>query len=175
MEKFTLINKNAKMAFYLFLSDKIIELLNDSDKYTVAKKYLNLCWQWLNEKNVKADELYACLEPLDEEEETGIANFMCIETNTQYMKIWSCLCDAFGHIALEAYKFEGASFVPQPLECPESEIIEDFLENFKQLYENSDIADRLLDYLVEYYPVSNDNNVDIISLKNFLKYLYSME
>ena len=168
MEKFTLINRSAKMAFYLLLSDIIIEMLNDSDKYIVTKEYLNLCWQWINEKNVEADELYSYLES---EKELCVLNFMSSETNVQRIKAWSCLCYVVGHIALEAYKFEGAKFVPQTLECPEDEIIEDFLENFKQLYQNSDLADRLLEYLAEHYPASNDNEVDIESLRRLVNEL----
>ena len=166
MERFSLISQNAKIAFFLILSDELIDFLEGTEHYFKTKEYLKLYWKWFSDKDVIANDLYYCLENLDE---TGVANFMFSETDDRKIGVWSCLCDAFGHISFVAYQQEGAYSVPQPLECSESEVIADFLMNFRKLHKISNLADELLDYFIRSFPATSDNVVDIDFVRQYLE------
>jgi len=168
MERFCLISQDAKVAFFLLLSDELIDFLEDTEHYSKTKEYLNLYWKWFSGENVAEDDLYFCLE---NNNETGVANFMFSESDDSKIGVWSCLCDAFGYISLVAYQQACAQNVPQPLECGESEVIADFLVNFGKLHEISTLADNLLDYFVLRFPATGDNVVDIDFVRHYLKKL----
>ncbi len=66
MNQFNNLSVAAKVVYLLSLSDLIISNISSSEGYEVAIESLEKCWDWVNNKNIKAYNLYLYLENMDE-------------------------------------------------------------------------------------------------------------
>lgn len=165
METFYNISADAKVVYLLSLSDLIIDNISDSEGYELAIEALKKCWEWVRFKNVKADDLYHYLENMDE---TDVMTYMQMEDNADNERVWICLANALAYTIWEAYNYEKQKYVPQTIESVDDETIESFISNFRQVYENNNIANKLLDYLGINYPDGVDKELDTKMVKEFV-------
>ncbi|MNN39521.1 hypothetical protein D3C81_1535600 [compost metagenome] len=166
LDKFNLINSDAKVAFFLGLSEKVISKVSDSRNYSSLRAALNKCWEWLEHKIIEPDDLYWYLENLDD---TGIVTLMQLEEDDD-VKIWICIADALAFTIRCAYEFKKDEYLPSTIEGVEvEETIEEFCNNFNASLENAVyITDSYLNHLIENYPNSKEDRLSREEVINIL-------
>jgi len=166
MNKFELLNVNAKVSLLLSLTELIIEDISESNGYKFAIESRDKCWEWLKYKNILADDLYSYLENLEEQ---SLMDFLMLENDPYQEKIWICIANAFAYTTWEAYQFEKTKYIPQTIECVDYETIQQFIDNFKDVCKNgNDLWENLIDLLLI---ESNNNNegFEKLLIDQFLK------
>lgn len=149
MNQFNNLSVAAKVVYLLSLSDLIISNISSSEGYEVAIESLEKCWDWVNNKNIKAYNLYLYLENMDE---TDVMTYMQFQDDINKEKVWICIANALAYTVWAAYQYEKEKFLPQTIESVDYETIESFITNFNQVYMNSNLSDKLLHYLETNYP-----------------------
>lgn len=165
MKKFYNLSVDAKIVYLLSLSDLIVDNISSSDGYKVAVESLEKCWEWVRFKNIKAYNLYHYLENMDE---IDVMTYMQFEDNINKERVWICIANALAYTIWEAYQYEKEEYLPQTIESVDYETIESFISNFNQVYANSSVANKLLNYLEINYPEGTEKQIDISSIKNFI-------
>ncbi len=150
----------------LTLCDLIVDRLSLSSGYKIVVETIEKCWDWIRSKNVDADQLYYYLENLDEND---IMTYMQLEANEDNEAVWICIANTLAYITRDAYLYSDDTYMPETIECVDDETVENFLLNFHEIYRDSDVSDRLLDYMVMNYSVSNEQQIDLLQIKQFVK------
>src|SRR5690625_1962048 len=96
-----------QVAFYLGLSENIIYLLKDSEYYEDARKALDLCWEWFENKQVSGDEIYTLLD--HGTEFNGLFIQMQMDEDENNEAVWECIVTAVSLVNKEAYESEKRS------------------------------------------------------------------
>lgn len=152
---FSLINSEAQVVYFLGLSEKVIPNLVSSKNYETLRKALDRCWDWLEHKNIDADDLYWYFENLDD---TGVITLMQFEEDDYKLKIWICVADAIAFTIRQAYICQKDEYLPATIEAVDiEETINEFNTNFDAILDakkDNKSKDILLDYLIENYPNS---------------------
>lgn len=104
-------------------------------------------------KNVEASELYYYLENMDE---IDVMTYLQFADNTEDERVWICIANALAYIVWEAYQYEKRDYLPQTIECVDYETIDNFIINFNKIYLNSDVPNKLLNYLANLETYGND-------------------
>ena len=60
------ITQVAKSVYLLILCDLVVDRLSDSEGYEIVIEALGKCQEWVQIKNIEADQLYFYLENIDE-------------------------------------------------------------------------------------------------------------
>lgn len=160
--KFNDLAVDVRIVYLLSLCDLITEDISQSKGYQIVCEALEKCWQWIRDKNTEAYQLYLYLENMEEKD---VMTYMQFESDPHKEKVWICIGEALAYIIWEAYQYEGEEYLPQTIESVDLETIDDFIQNYKEIYPNSNLADELLYQLVRWYPYNMDKEVDIISVK----------
>lgn len=66
MNQFHNLSMDAKIVYLLSLSELIIGKISTSEGYEVAVEAIAKCWEWVDDKNIPAFNLYLYLENMDE-------------------------------------------------------------------------------------------------------------
>jgi hypothetical protein len=141
---FNALDTNVQTIFLMSLIDLIIDDIKQSQGYSVASEAVGKCWEWIGNKNVSADDLYDCLENIDE---TGVLTYLLLEKDQHREKVWICLSNALVYTTWAAYQYENRKYRPETIECVDSETIISFIENFRIVFSSPQILDNLLSYL----------------------------
>lgn len=60
--------------------------------------------------------------------------------------------------------------IPQTIECVGAETIESFFLNFHKVFSDSNVSDKLLDYMVmNYSNMNSQQSVDMLLIKQFVR------
>ena len=167
MDRFNSLIEEAKEVYLLVLCDLIADRISCSVGYEVAVEALEKCWEWVQSKNVEADQLYFYLETIDEKD---IMTYMLLEKNENNEAVWLCIANALAYIIWTAYQYDGETYMPETIECIDEETIESFWLNFNKTFVGSNISDKLLDYMVKNYSdKKHPQSVDILLIRQFVK------
>lgn len=166
MIKFERINSDAKVAYVLGLCEKVINNLSDSKGFEEARDSLNACWEWLEKKEINADDLYWYLENVDD---TGVITIMQLEENEDKINSWVCLGDAIAFTVKAAYEYQGETYLPATIEGVDIDTIKELDNNFNKAYNQGEsFKCKLLDFLIDNYPKESNKKIkkyDIIQLE----------
>lgn len=166
MNRFDNLSTDAKVAYLLSLSDLIIDEISHSEGFEVAREALEKSLEWLKFKNIEAYNLYLYLENMDE---IDVLTYMEFEEDSSKEKVWICVGNALAYTIWAAYQYEKEKYLPQTIESVDYETIESFIVNFKEVYDDSGLTDKLLDYLKKNYPNNINKKINIDSIKSFIK------
>jgi len=121
------ITVRARASFFLALAEKLFEGIDNEDEgYAQAREALENCWSWLEGKEVTADELYKYLENVDD---TGLMVFAYeVKDDPGKISIWNTVITSLMYIIWQAYRLEGAEYVPQTIEAVDETIIDYLIE-----------------------------------------------
>jgi hypothetical protein len=151
------LSSDGQVAFLLALSNKIVDIISTSVGYEQAKEALEVCWSWVEKKNVTGDNIY---EYLDNEDETGLVIQMQFEEDGRRVNVWNCIVDAIAFTSWKAYQHDGEKHLPAPIEEVDEDLIDHFLTAFHAVdSSNAQITERLVNYLLENYPTENSNPI----------------
>ena len=167
MTKLNNLTELAKSVYLLALCDLVVDKLFDSEGYEIAIEALGKCEEWVQTKNVEADQLYFYLENIDEND---IMSYMQMEREENKEAAWICVANTLAYIVRTAYDYEEAVYMPETIECVDDKSIESFLMNFYKVSFDENVSDKLLDYLVDNYSLENNGEqLDVLKIKQLVK------
>nr|WP_255517871.1 Imm6 family immunity protein [Thermoactinomyces sp. CICC 10523] len=156
------VNAEAKVAYLLTLTEKVMGKIENYEWYHLARKSIDMCWEWVEEKKHSGDELYLSL---DNEDGDGLCHIQGVAyindiTDPQEKSIWFCVTDSVFYATWQAYQYEKEEYVPQAIETVDDEMIDDFMEKIKKVdgYQE-EWAERLKQYLLENSPAGSDKKI----------------
>ena len=127
--------------FKLGIATWLSKSMQESQFYNKIEELLEVCWKWVENHEVSADDLYSLLD--DGTEFGGTFIYMQVD-DSKYESRWNCIFEAGASIASLAYEFEGKKYIPALLEEIDlaqqeeffSEQLENILGNKIQLLDN---------------------------------------
>ncbi|EUJ32209.1 Imm6 family immunity protein [Listeria cornellensis] len=161
---FERISSNGQVALLLVLSEKISSRISDSKNFAIARKGLDDCWEWVEEKKIEADALYWYLENLDD---TGILTVMQTEEDDGKLKAWICIADAVVFTIKEAYAFQDDKYLPATIEAVNIDTVEEFDTNFEDIYDLASAnKEKIINYFLELQGDQRINKNDLLKNVN---------
>ncbi|MCD7036739.1 immunity 6 family protein [Metabacillus sp. GX 13764] len=155
-------NNYIKVACTLTIAEKVFKEVSESDiRYAEGRKSLDACWLWVERGDINADSLY---ELIDNEDFTGISEYAEEEEDLNIARLWSLLVDAVSYTAWQAYKKEGAKYLPQSLEGIKDESIEVYINSAT---ETTFINDEEIEEILERILAEYEELKDIIITKEY--------
>ncbi|MBA4551230.1 hypothetical protein H1043_05555 [Thermoactinomyces vulgaris] len=164
MQWYMNINSEAGVAYLLCLTEKIINQVAEGKKD--VRKAISMCWGWVEEKKHHADDIY---EVFVNDEAQGVAMYYEFAEDPQQEVIWLCFNYAMEYTIWQAYEYENAIAVPQPIETVDDEIIDEFTKEIAKVdgYQE-EWAERLKEYLLKHYPPDSDKKIKREELLNII-------
>lgn len=126
-------NKYNKALFKLGIAIWLSKSMQGSQFYKQIEEILEVCWKWLENHEVSADDLYFLL---DDGTEFGGAFIYMQEDDPKYESRWNCIIEAGASIASLAYECEGKDYKPALLEEIDAEQEEFFNEQLRTIIGN---------------------------------------
>lgn len=123
--------------------------MQESQFYKQIEELLEVCWKWVDNHEVSANDLYSLL---DDGTEFGGAFIYMQEDDPKYESRWNCIFEAGASIASLAYEFEGEKDRPALLEEIDAEQEEFFSEQLENIFGNKT---QLLDNFKNYLSIQN--------------------
>lgn len=116
--------------FMLIFSEAIVEQLGTPYKPQILSAF-DACWDFLENKDRDGEELYAILD--DGTDYGGLFIYMQLDDNEADVPSWDNMTYAIATIAKVAYSYENKTELPSPLENIDDSLIENFIENLKEI------------------------------------------
>lgn len=116
--------------FMLIYSEAIYTQIKTQYKSQIRAS-LDDCWSFLENKNKTGKELYTLLD--DGTDFNGIFIYMQLDEDETNVPSWDNISYAVSSTAKEAYLFDNQKKLPSPLENIDSNLIELFIENLKEI------------------------------------------
>ncbi|MBA4548796.1 hypothetical protein H1R82_10955 [Thermoactinomyces intermedius] len=170
MSWYTQINEEARVAYLLSLTEKILDQVTKGP--ADARKTIDMCWVWVEEKKYDGGDLYSVF---DNEEDGGVSMFYedaVDEENSQQASIWLCINYALEYTIWQAYKFEYGhdNYVPQSIEIVDDEMIDEFTKEIaKTEGYQKEWAKCLKEYLLKHYPAGSEKKINREQLLNLIE------
>ena len=142
--------------FKLGIATWLSKSMQESQFYKQIEKLLDVCWKWLENHEVPADDLYSLL---DDGTEFGGAFVYMQEDDPKFEARWNCILEAGASIASLAYECEGKDYKPALLEEIDAEQEEFFSEQLQNIIGNKIQS---LDHFKNYLSVGNEQNKEKI-------------
>ena len=149
-------NKSNKALFKLGIAIWLSKSMQESQFYQKIDELLEVCWKWVENHEVSADDLYSLLD--DGTEFGGAFIYMQVD-DSKYESRWNCIFEAGASIASLAYEYEGKDYKPALLEEIDAEQEEFFSEQLKTIIGNKIQS---LDHFKNYLSVGNKKNKEKI-------------
>ena len=160
MKWYKKVNTDAKAAYLLALSEKILYNISGCEWFQEAREAMDMCWEWVEGKKYGADDLYYQFD----DEEDGlifIEGEKEVAESPQFMLILHTILEAICYIMWQAYKYEKKDYLPQILDLVSDESIEmDFMAKIKRIHGyQEEWSERLKEYLLKNYPARSDKQI----------------
>ncbi|WP_410769467.1 Imm6 family immunity protein [Fontibacillus sp. BL9] len=108
-----------------FLLKAYQDKMNDKESYNEGQRVIDLCKEWITNKEITADDIYGTI---DSEDGYDIVEFSCMEgISEEESSIWVLFTDIVCALCSLAYRMEHQKYVPQVIEGIIFEKIEDFV------------------------------------------------
>ncbi len=106
------VNMDAKAAYYLALSEKVLDKLAGYDWFSTVRKSMDMCWEWT--ENKKGDSYHMYLELADEDKGFYIIGleYDDLEEGSQEDFVYWCLFFAVSYTVKQALLFEKKNMKP---------------------------------------------------------------
>lgn len=126
-------NKSNKALFKLGIATWLSKSMQESQFYKQIEVLIEVCWKWVENHEVSADDLYSLL---DDGTEFGGAFVYMQEDDPKFEARWNCIIEAGASIASLAYECEGKDYKPALLEEIDAEQEEFFNEQLQTIIGN---------------------------------------
>ena len=143
--------------FKLGIATWLSNSMQESQFYKQIEVLIEVCWKWVENHEVSADDLYSLLD--DGTEFGGAFIYMQVD-DSKYESRWNCIFEAGASIASLAYEFEGKKDRPSLLEEIDAEKEEFFSEQLQTIIGNKTQS---LDYFKNYLSVGNEKILEKLS------------
>ncbi|KYQ87521.1 MULTISPECIES: Imm6 family immunity protein [unclassified Thermoactinomyces] len=164
------LSSDAKVAYLLTLTEKMMSQTEKYHWYGLARRTMDMCWEWLEEKKYLGDELYLKID----NDVDGLAHikgvaFVDDQPDPQEKALWFCVTQAAFYVTWQAYEYEEEEYVPQAIEMTDDEVIDWFMEKIVKVdgYQE-EWAERLREYLLKNHPAGSDKKIKREELLNLI-------
>jgi hypothetical protein len=164
MQWYDHVSEDAKAAYYLSLTEKVLDKISHYEWFHHVKETMNMCWSWIEERTCSGYDLYERLD--DEELETGLFSIHMNEVDAgldddEDELVFFCVIDAVAYTVWQAYKYEEKGYVPQAIEVVSDEFTDgEFMRKICQINDyQEEWSERLKNYLLENYPAGSDRKI----------------
>jgi Immunity protein Imm6 len=161
MEWLEKLSSDAKVAYLLTLTEKMMHQIEKYHWYGLARNVMDMCWEWLEEKKHHGDELYLRID----NDVDGLGHikgvaFVDDQPDPQEKALWFCVTQAAFYVTWQAYEYEEEEYVPQAIEITDDEAIDWFMESMRKAdgYQE-EWSERLKEYLLENHPARSDKKI----------------
>ncbi len=161
VEWYKKVNMDAKAAYLLTLTEKMMHQTERYHWYSLTRKTMDMCWEWLEEKKHSGDGLYLRID----NDVDGLGHikgvaFVDDVVHPQEKAMWFCVTQAAFYVTWQAYEYEEEEYVPQAIEMTDDEVIDWFMEKIAEVdgYQE-EWAERLKEYLLKNYPAGSDKKI----------------
>jgi hypothetical protein len=165
------LSSDEKVAYLLTLTEKMMHQTEKYHWYGLARRAMDMCWEWLEEKKHHADELYL---RLDNEDGDGLIHiegvaFVDDQPDPQEEAMWFCVTTALAYVTSQAYEYEREEYVPQTVELVDEEGMDWFMEKIVKVdgYQE-EWAERLREYLLKNHPAGSGKKIKKEELLNLI-------
>lgn len=152
---FQKIDDDKKLVFLLGLSEKAINIFSEEKDRKIAKNALDLCWKWLQNKELAGEYFYELL--YDEYE--GMTIIPELSENEQDEITWNCIIDTVAYTSRKAYENEGAEYFPESIELVDDTLFDHFVKCFNSCVPNSE------NYIQKIYDFLNNSKFESNGIK----------
>jgi hypothetical protein len=158
------VNTDAKAAYLLALSEKILYNISDCEWFQEAREAMDMCWEWVEEKKHTSLGLYETLDRDGEDGENGLFLFEAIYGEIVHDAQTGLVCfsvlDAICYTTWRAFLYERKKRLPQTLESENDETIDQFTDKVMKIngYQEQ-WAERLQQYLLQNHPSGSNNKI----------------
>ena len=133
------------------LVELVLDKISKPEVRDIAYNAIAKCWNWVENKQVSADEVYYFLENIDEND---IMSYLQMEDDSKQECLLICTADALAYISYELYLYEKAEYMPETIESVDETTIQEFFDSFNKVYEYGGIKDDLKYFLIKQKNVS---------------------
>jgi len=138
------LNNEKQAALFTSLAQHVESILADSEDYHYARQSIDLCWKWIEHRDVSGRAL---LDLYHADDDSGVDTAMYIEKVAIKKNVWACLGWALIFTSYCAYEIEGGP-VPETIECVDPEqALTDFLRYFHGAVGDTQLPDSLIVFL----------------------------
>lgn len=147
-----------KVVLSLELAQQMISKLSKLEDRELAQKVLSCCWDWVENKNIEASNIYELLD--DEFNGLVLVQQMCeLEDDVD---VWNCIIYAVAYTSRIAYEYEGAKYFPQAIEGRSINLFNDFMDMFNIACGNSEVMDKIISH------IEKESEIDIKAIKKII-------
>ncbi|MBA4549428.1 hypothetical protein H1R82_13230 [Thermoactinomyces intermedius] len=166
MSWFLKIHEDAKSAYLLALTEKLIDKIRGKEGFQQVRKTIDMCWEWVEEKKHEGDDIYF---EFDNENDTGVSIYIELTDDPQEELIWMCAMYAICYVAWQAYNYANEKYVPQPIEMVDDDTIDEFMKYINKIegYQE-EWSERLKEYLLKNYPAGSNKKIKREELLNLI-------
>lgn len=144
----------------VYIADIVVEILKFQDGYNYCKKYIEICWDWVEQKEIELDELLDCL---DSPSGNDLAYYVANEISDKYRIAYDIILQAVSYITTKVMVCENYE-LPEYLEEIDDEYWEAMIESALKLVED---LEKKIESVLSYF----DNNKNIVIQKDKIKKL----
>jgi hypothetical protein len=149
----------ARSAYFIAIAESAFAAVPATDPgLSYAHEALKMAWQWIAGAQIAAEDLYLRLE---NEDGTGLMAFgYKAKDQSVSNAAWSTLITAYMYVIWQAYRAQGAVYLPQTIESADDTMIAD-LHQFAERTGRFDheFARRIRNYLQANYPASKGDEL----------------
>ena len=118
-------------SYFMLIFTEAIANRMETQYISHIRTALDACWSFLENRDKRGEELYRLLD--DGTDFSGIFIYMQLDENEANTLLWDNISYAIGVTAKEAFEFENKKELPSPLETIEPGLLDDFIENLKEI------------------------------------------
>ena len=118
-------------SYFMLIFAEAITNCMETQYISHIRTALDACWSVLENRDKRGEELYRLLD--DGTDFSGIFIYMQQDENEANTLLWDNISYAIGVTAKEAFEFENKKELPSPIENIEPGLLDDFIENLKEI------------------------------------------
>jgi Immunity protein Imm6 len=149
----------ARSAYFIAVAENVFAAVPAADPgLRYAHEALTMAWQWIAGAQIAAEDLYLRLE---NEDGTDLMAFGYKAKDQPVSNAaWSTLITAYIYLIWQAYRAQGAVYLPQTIESADDTMVADLHQFAGRTGKfNHEFACRIRDYLLANYPASKGDDL----------------
>lgn len=133
-----------QVVFYVALAQQVQPVLSKSVDYRYAVRTIDLCWSWIERRDVSGVTLFYLYH---DDDDFGVEPAMFAEHDPILWNAWACIGWALLYTDYCVYKAEGGA-VPETIECVvPDEIPDEFIQHYRTVAGETQVPDLFADFL----------------------------
>lgn len=165
-----LLSEEAQIAIFLIIAEDATKYFINKEFNKSAKNVLNYCWEYIEKKNVRGDDLYELIGAEDD----NIVYLQAEAEEENDIRIWDCVIDSVVYTCRKAYEAHYEQ-LPQAIESADFTLYKHVIDQYIVLdsYNEEKIKKIELFFMDNYINNRINTKINISELKRLGKELLS--